>query len=173
VGVNDRLLFARYGESGHFSPHTDGYTIIDFNKRSLYSFLIYLNDCGDGGATRLFLHDEQRSQTYSKDDHGRFCWPDSRCVGQAPVRTGSALLFYQDIPHEGEPVGPGCAKYIIRTDVFYERQERICDSPADREAYRLIREADLLEADGRLEEATKLYRRGVRLSPALASVFGL
>ena len=49
VGVNEHLLFARYTDGGHFSPHTDGYTIVDFNKRSLYTLLLYLNDCQEGG----------------------------------------------------------------------------------------------------------------------------
>jgi hypothetical protein len=51
--VNPNMLFNRYAPGGHFSPHTDGYTIIDFNVRSMYSCLIYLNDCPLGGATRM------------------------------------------------------------------------------------------------------------------------
>jgi hypothetical protein len=53
VGINPVMLFNRYGPGGHFSPHTDGYTIVDFNTRSMYSTLVYLNDCPDGGATRM------------------------------------------------------------------------------------------------------------------------
>lgn len=54
-GVNEHLLFARYGPGGHFSPHTDGYTIVDFNCRSLFTVLVYLNDCGGGGALQADL----------------------------------------------------------------------------------------------------------------------
>lgn len=50
-GINEHLLFARYGPGGHFSPHTDGYTIVDFNHRSLFTVLVYLNDCAVGGTT--------------------------------------------------------------------------------------------------------------------------
>lgn len=53
VGVNGHLLFARYDHGGHFSPHTDGYTIVNFNKRSLYTLIIYLNDCDVGGKLML------------------------------------------------------------------------------------------------------------------------
>ena len=68
VGLNPNMLFNRYHPSGHFSPHTDGYTIVDFNTRSMYSALFYLNDCPkvaelvkslvsslstQGGATRM------------------------------------------------------------------------------------------------------------------------
>lgn len=65
-GIYEHLLFARYDEQGHFSPHTgqqrlllstlwlteaDGYTILDFNRRSYYTVIVYLNDCADGGTT--------------------------------------------------------------------------------------------------------------------------
>ena len=173
VGVNPRLLFARYGEGGHFSPHTDGYTIVDYNKRSLYSFLLYLNLCEQGGATRMFAHDHCRSQKFVVDEGGRYRWPEALFLDQAKVIPGEALAFYQDVPHEGEPVGPGCMKYIIRTDIFYERTPRELDTAADQEAFHLFREADLLEADGKSEEATKLYRKGLKLSPAMGTVFGL
>lgn len=159
VGVNHVLLFARYGEGGHFSPHTDGYTVVDFNHRSLYSLLVYLNNCSDGGATRLMAYDEDRSQQFVRDDAQRFRWPESRVLGSAPVSQGTALAFYQDIPHEGEPVGPGCAKYIIRTDIMFERTPMICTGRQDEEAYRLFREAECLECEGDPMQAAVLYRK--------------
>eukprot|EP00051_Salpingoeca_urceolata_P008113 m.103512 g.103512 ORF g.103512 m.103512 type:complete len:240 (-) comp15581_c0_seq1:173-892(-) len=64
IGINEHMLFARYGPGGHFSPHTDGYTIIDFNTRTLYSALVYLNTCSDGGATRMMAH-EQGQQVHA------------------------------------------------------------------------------------------------------------
>ena len=39
------VILVRYPAGGHFSPHTDGYVIEDFNTRSLYSVIIYLNQC--------------------------------------------------------------------------------------------------------------------------------
>lgn len=91
VGVNHVLLFARYGDGGHFSPHTDCYTVVDFNRRSLYSLLIYFNDCLEGGATRLMAYDEDRSQQFVRDEAQRFRWPEARVLGAAPVHQGSAL----------------------------------------------------------------------------------
>lgn len=40
------------------APHTDGYSVVDLNERSMYSMILYLNDCctpgpGDGG-TRFY-----------------------------------------------------------------------------------------------------------------------
>jgi hypothetical protein len=124
VGVNEHLLFARYGSGGHFSPHTDGYTIVDLNKRSLFSLLIYLNDCPTGGTTRMFVPDEHAAHVFHSDEGGRMRWAEEKMAALAPVRTGTALAFYQNIPHEGEPVGEGCSKYIIRTDIMFEVSAR-------------------------------------------------
>ena len=62
-GINAHLLFNRYGPGGHFSPHTDGATIVDMNRRSLYSMLVYLNQCPleCGGGTALFTPPEGTS----------------------------------------------------------------------------------------------------------------
>ena len=50
----------------------------------------------------------------------------------------------------------------------------VCCHPRwqDLEAYRLFREAEIMEGDGDPMGALKLYQRAVRLSPALASVYG-
>ncbi len=107
VGVNHVLLFARYAGCGHFSPHTDGYTIVDFNHRSLYSLLVYLNTCEQGGATRLLAYDDARSQKFIRDSNDRFRWPEERVLDIAAVVTGSALAFYQvrDLKMGGHGVG--------------------------------------------------------------------
>jgi hypothetical protein len=72
-----------------------GYTIVDFNHRSLYSLLLYLNTCEDGGATRLLAYDEERQQKFERDAENRFRWPESRVTAAAPVVAGTALAFYQ------------------------------------------------------------------------------
>ena len=172
-GVNEHMLFARYREGGHFSPHTDGYTVIDFNRRSLYTLLIYLNDCPSGGRTRLFhVPGEEETVEFHVDASGRFRWPEGRVTCSAPVAAGSCLVFFQDIPHEGEPVGAGGEKYLIRSDVMYKRAPAVCDSERDREAYRLFREAEVMEGDGNPAGAVGLYQRAMKLSPELAEVFG-
>lgn len=72
-GINAHLLFNRYSSGGHFSPHTDGATIVDMNRRSLYSMLVYLNRCPleCGGGTALFTPPEGTSMAGVGEGGGR------------------------------------------------------------------------------------------------------
>ncbi len=83
-GVNPVLLFSRYGPGGHFSPHTDGNTVVGLNERSLYSLLLYLNDCAEGGETTLFAPPPGRAadagRHFLRDGADRLRWPDDWCV---------------------------------------------------------------------------------------------
>ena len=38
---------------GHFAPHTDGRVETHMDYQSLYTVILYLNDCKEGGATSL------------------------------------------------------------------------------------------------------------------------
>merc|ERR1712118_201612 len=55
---NELLLFGRYLDGGHFSPHTDGYVCRDFNERTMLTGILYLNAPRWGGETRIYK-DEQ------------------------------------------------------------------------------------------------------------------
>eukprot|EP00041_Stephanoeca_diplocostata_P029342 m.863367 g.863367 ORF g.863367 m.863367 type:complete len:147 (-) comp23542_c0_seq9:2144-2584(-) len=68
--TNHKILFARYENGGHFSPHTDGYSIVDYNHRSMYTLLIYLNTCAGGGGTKFYSNEQMAS--LEKDPSGRF-----------------------------------------------------------------------------------------------------
>ena len=93
-GVNPVLLFTRYGPGCHFSPHTDGNTVFGLNRRSLFSMLLYLNDCADGGHTTLFAPPRQPSgggvaNRFLRDDAQRLRWPQEWCAAQQqPPREG-------------------------------------------------------------------------------------
>lgn len=179
TGVNPVLLFSRYAAGGHFSPHTDGNTVVDFNCRSLYSVIVYLNTCADGtGGTTLFCPPGGVGATppgdaFTADDARRLRWPHHWAMATAPAAEGAVLVFHQDIPHEGVPVGPGCAKYIIRTDIMYQRTPPLCDDPPGRAAYRLVQAAAAAEADGDAPGAAKLYRAASRECPGLAQLVGI
>jgi hypothetical protein len=170
VGVNPCSLIGRYVGGGHFAPHTDGYTIVDFNERSLYSVIVYLNDCDEGGATRL-QRDEQL-QDMRRTEAGAFTGSADYLIHSVRPELGAALVFYQTIVHEGEPVGPASRKYFIRTDIMYRRRNPKCNSVKDREAYRMYEQAQEMSAAGDADEALVLFRRAFKMSPALAEALG-
>lgn len=177
IGVNPNMLFNRYGPGGHFSPHTDGYTIIDYNVRSMYSCLLYLNNCPEGGATRMMEESgdaltDHSQERFLLDEEGRHRFEDHRVRASVSPEPGKLLLFFQDTLHEGEPVGAGHEKYMIRTDILYQRTPKQFDSPTDREAYALFREAELTEAED-ATKAAKMFMRFARMAPALAEVYGI
>mmetsp|Transcript_64824 Transcript_64824/g.130353 ORF Transcript_64824/g.130353 Transcript_64824/m.130353 type:complete len:443 (+) Transcript_64824:101-1429(+) len=73
-GTNECLLISRYDSGGHFAPHTDGYSVVNLNERSMYSMIIYLNDCctpgpGDGG-TRFYKDEAKGSLRREQPDSG-------------------------------------------------------------------------------------------------------
>ena len=173
-GINAHLLFNRYEQGGHFSPHTDGATVVDFNTRSMYSVLVYLNDCADGGETVMFAPPKEcEPSKFIRDDDSRYRWPREWIADAAPARRGSALVFRQDIPHEGAPVGPGAVKLIIRTDVMYERDPPAFADEVGLRAYALHRDAVRAEADGDAMEAMRLFRHCRRLCPEYADFVGI
>jgi len=170
IGLNEHLLFARYAPGGHFAPHVDGQTELDFDTRSLFSVIIYLNDCARGGATRMLLG-EQGDATERLPDGRLVARADAVAHVVAPV-AGRALVFYQSALHDGEPVGAGAAKLIIRTDIVYRRREPLCVSEADARAYALYRRARDEEAAGRCADAAELFRAAFKASRTIARVYG-
>lgn len=63
---------------------------MDFNKRSLYSMLIYLNTCESGGSTRIFAKsDANPSSEFVTDSGGRYRYDEAKFVDQASVRDGT------------------------------------------------------------------------------------
>jgi len=95
-GINPHLLFNHYSPGGHFSPHTDGATIVDLNHRSLYSMLVYLNHCPEGGGTALFAPPEGTSLCmFVVDGERRYRWPEEWKADVAPVEPCTALVFSQ------------------------------------------------------------------------------
>jgi leukotriene-A4 hydrolase len=88
-GVNEHLLFAAYRAQGHFSPHTDGSTIVDFNTRSFYTVLVYLNTCADGGGTLMYDPALATDKSFVQDAHSRFRWKQQPVLGRCPCNAGT------------------------------------------------------------------------------------
>ncbi|KAL8446638.1 hypothetical protein Emag_004698 [Eimeria magna] len=110
-GVNSTLLFARYTSGENFGPHTDGCVIKDFNCRSLWPMVVYLNT-PKGELVRAptaVSGAEVRKRTLDLMRH---------------IRAYSVFLIGVDVlqMHEGRPVAEKSVKYIIRTDIMYERK---------------------------------------------------
>ncbi|TGD72983.1 2OG-Fe(II) oxygenase [Mangrovimicrobium sediminis] len=127
VGVNQRFRFYRYGEGDYFQPHTDGdwpgSRVIDgqlvtnsFDDRySRMTFLIFLNEDFDGGATRFLVNADDPGQPARRGDR----------VKIVDLRTpaGGVLCFPHGMHplhclHSSEPITRG-VKYIIRTDLLF------------------------------------------------------
>jgi hypothetical protein len=94
-GLNERFRFYRYAPGQKFSWHADAPFQRENGELSLLTFMVYLNDAFEGGATRF----------------------ESLAVkGQI----GMALVFEHGLIHEGGEVSKGL-KYVLRSDVRYGR----------------------------------------------------
>lgn len=97
IGLNERFRFYRYKDGQRFRPHMDGAYKRSDTELSLITLLLYLNDDFEGGTTELIGLNES-----------------------IVPKAGMMLLFDHKILHSGQPVTSG-TKYVLRTDVMYER----------------------------------------------------
>lgn len=169
--LNPHLLLNRYAPGGHFAPHADGSTIVDYNERSLYTVLIYLNDCAAGGATQLLS--SEAGETCCEDAYGARIARAQAVVHAVRPKPGRALMYYHQVLHAGETVGKGCHKYCLRTDVMYRRVPPRGTAPHDVQAFELVLQARAAEARGAPMEALPLYRRAAKLSLEIGRAFRL
>lgn len=95
-GLNERFRFYRYDAGQQFDWHFDA-PWAAHGRQSRLTFMVYLNDGFEGGATELF------GETQSP-------------VVVAP-KAGTALVFNHNILHRGAPVLSG-RKYVVRSDVM-------------------------------------------------------
>lgn len=112
LGLNERFRFYRYAPGQRFSWHWDGSFVRPNGEASLLTFMIYLNEGYEGGATRF-------------DDDAKS--PPGEPLSVAG-KLGMALLFEHELLHEGAEVTGG-VKYVLRSDVMYGPHER---KPNDR-----------------------------------------
>ena len=177
--LNFDLLFAKYPSGGAFSPHTDGRAIHDFNTRSFYSVIIFLNDIESscGGGTRFYQEEAIRNLKLVSDVEGNgienhWSADESFLTNAVSAVSGRMLFFHQSLVHEGVPPLFPHTKFIIRSDIMYRRCPGICTQPHDLEAYTIFREAEDLAEKGHVAESIKLFKRCFKLSPDMARVMG-
>lgn len=108
IGLNERLRVYRYDIGQQFEWHRDGYFRRSEDEWSLFTFMVYLNDGFEGGAT-----------SFSVQEVG--VAPDG--VLRVIPKKGMALLFHHPVVHRGDPVSAG-RKYVLRTDVMYARRAK-------------------------------------------------
>ena len=94
AGFNERLRFYRYGPGQYFKWHRDGSFAKGPDEESMLTFMMFLNDGFDGGATE-FKTEVVKPQT------------------------GMALVFPHRVTHQGAELLSG-AKYVLRTDVMFK-----------------------------------------------------
>ena len=70
--------------------------------------------------------------------------------------------------HEGLP---SRRKHIVRTDLVFERREKLLVEARDREAYALYQEAERLAEIGRNKEACEKFRWAFGMSAELRRIY--
>eukprot|EP00922_Rhytidocystis_sp_ex-Travisia-forbesii_P018774 GHVS01027904.1.p1 GENE.GHVS01027904.1~~GHVS01027904.1.p1 ORF type:complete len:239 (+),score=35.10 GHVS01027904.1:102-818(+) len=166
-GINPNLLFVRYTGDDHFGPHTDGCTIVDANRRSVCPVIVYLSACSKGGGDTLMIDDLQKEKQILKDDKGRYSAAPELVIAAVEPKPGRVLSFYYSEMHAGSPVVDGGTKYIIRTDIMYNRKFPILTGVDDGKAFSMWLEAQRLAEVGEMEAAMQMFRKCFKLSEEL------
>lgn len=104
AGLYLPLRIYRYEPGQHFGLHHDqSYQHVD-GRRSLLTFMVYLNEGFEGGTTTF---------------------PEQKQV--VVPRTGMALLFQHMLLHSGERVVSG-TKYVLRSDILFGPLDEVEES---------------------------------------------
>lgn len=107
-GLNERLRFYRYDPGQTFVWHFDGTFEQSPVEQSALTFMVYLNDGCEGGAT------EFNFRAYGG-------LTDADPILRVRPETGKAIVFAHGILHQGAEVTRG-RKYVLRSDVMYRWQ---------------------------------------------------
>ena len=97
LNFNEMLRVYKYTLGQQFKMHRDGSYIRNEREKSIYTFMIYLNDDFEGGETEF-----------------------ENLFAVAPKK-GTALIFHHPLRHEGKTLISG-VKYVLRTDIMYYRE---------------------------------------------------
>ena len=167
---NHDLLWVKYPGGGAFA-HILTWAIHDFNRRSFYSAMLFLNDIPEEKVVAPILQARAIAcaATLMAATDGL---PDEYKTYEVSPRAGRLLVFDQRLVHEGVPPLSPHTKHIIRSDIMYQRVQPVCDSPDDTEAYTMFRKAEMLAEMGEVDQSVVLFRRALKRSPALARFMG-
>lgn len=167
--LNPYFRLCKYHPGGHFGPHYDSDFVEDpMRKRSLKTFMIYLNDNYTGGETNFVdshdLHFDESRQIY--------CSPSESVFASLKARRGDCLVFDHRLLHEGQQVMSG-EKYLIRSDVMYEHEERELDEveKCQEAALGLFLAGVREEEGGDVDAAIKLYKKAFKMCPEIEDAY--
>ena len=109
VGLNERFRYYRYDVGQKFDWHFDGAFERGPGEQSHLTFMVYLNDDFEGGATAFdFRYANVRK--------------DAEPLLVVKPETGKLLVFRHRVRHTGREVTAG-RKYVVRSDVMYRWAE--------------------------------------------------
>jgi leukotriene-A4 hydrolase len=175
--VNHDFLLAKYPSGGHFAPHTDGRVVHDFNRRSFYSIILFLNDIPAemGGGTRFYCENALNHLKEQSDSNGNTYWTcdSSFITDEIEAKAGRMLIFDQRCVHEGIRTKVPHCKYIVRSDIIFKRTPPLCDTDTDKTAFALYCEGENQAEKGNIPSSIQLFRKAIKLSPNLAEYLGL
>jgi len=95
IGLNEQFRFYKYNPQQRFKKHIDGSFERNASEKSIFTFLVYLNEDFEGGETAF--------NNFS-----------------IIPKTGNALCFLHPQKHEGKILTKGI-KYVLRSDVMYTK----------------------------------------------------
>ena len=174
-GVNPLFRITRYAPGGHFNIHRDGGFVVTDDFRSVYTLMVYLHAPYSGGETRFY--DSQTHDTNSGVDSFHRPTGQSRDpVAEVSPKTGTAVIFTHDVSHEGATVMGG-DKYVLRTDILFERTLRLGDDryrndPLYQTAESLYQDSIRLQKEGQPRLSTEAYVKATEIHARLRSCPG-
>ena len=120
TGLNECFRLAKYYPGHRFGAHCDANFQRSADEKSYYTVNVYTNDVddADGGKTRFYAPPQNRAKPMRDFKEG-----ENVDLAVRP-ESGLAVVFQQppaaELLHDGERLRGG-VKYLLRTDVMYER----------------------------------------------------
>jgi hypothetical protein len=163
--INECFRFIKYDSpSKGFDPHKDSLYVEGFNKRSIYTMLIYLNDVEDSAGGKTSFIDFIEEKNVSSDTTIRTVTSSIR------PRSGLIAIMCHNREHLGDPLISG-KKYIIRSDIIfncYERPDNYDENLWTNDdvfikCVGLYSDAKRYEMNGDVVKASKCYEEGLAI----------
>jgi hypothetical protein len=121
-GASPMMRFMRYDKMGqHYAHYDAGYIYENDNYRTLMSYVIYLTDCEEGGATRFIKDDQQNIPVWDRkhEDWTREA-TDAEVLCSVQPKKGTMLLFDHRMCHDVEQYMGDTPRIIIRGDIIFK-----------------------------------------------------